>query len=330
MIETKKLAYNLSTLYNVVIYTPDGIDKPVPAVFFIPGSGEGGTDANKLYTYGPLKFIKDGWKPDFIVIGMQPINDKPTGYKITLDCIKKTIIENPLADKNRWYMTGLSYGAATVFDYMRNTPDADFIAPAAIAPMSITIDAQCGNFYNSDDALCKTDFRYEKVAAWGFCGKSDSHFAKMSRFFLRLISAKYDAKWTAYEGGHGGWNTYYDSKGALYPWLLSKSKSTETIPVPMTYQSTAMSQQFNRNDCGESYAGSAVTYLVAQGKFTSEVSQADADKKAKDDLAANGQNYSNKNGTCTLIRKMAAIITVGNFTFTLYDDGTATSIPILK
>lgn len=47
-----------------------------------------------------------------------------------------------------------------------------------------------------------------------------------------------------------------------------------------------------------SLVGDQVTYTVAAGVYTSNVSQVDADSKAQADIDANGQNYANANGGC--------------------------------
>ena len=45
--------------------------------------------------------------------------------------------------------------------------------------------------------------------------------------------------------------------------------------------------------CGSGLYGSEIEYIVTVGKYTSIISQADADAKAQNDINANGQNYAN-------------------------------------
>ncbi len=59
-------------------------------------------------------------------------------------------------------------------------------------------------------------------------------------------------------------------------------------------------QDFVRNNCGSGYAGTTARYTVAANTYTSIISQADADQKAMDDIAANGQTYANLYGYCVL------------------------------
>lgn len=58
------------------------------------------------------------------------------------------------------------------------------------------------------------------------------------------------------------------------------------------------SKVFYKNDCGDGFIGAPYTYTVEAGKYTSDVSQEDADKKALDDIEKNGQDQANLNGEC--------------------------------
>lgn len=58
------------------------------------------------------------------------------------------------------------------------------------------------------------------------------------------------------------------------------------------------SKVFYKNDCEDGFIGAPYTYTVEAGKYTSDVSQEDADKKALDDIERNGQGQANLNGEC--------------------------------
>jgi hypothetical protein len=68
------------------------------------------------------------------------------------------------------------------------------------------------------------------------------------------------------------------------------------IPV---YYNTQVSTSVNRNNCGDGYIGSLVTYTIPANTYSSTISQSDAQSKATTDLSANAQSYANSNGTCT-------------------------------
>ncbi len=77
-----------------------------------------------------------------------------------------------------------------------------------------------------------------------------------------------------------------------------------------SFTSAAKSGIFTRNNCSVGGTGSAVTYAVAAGAYSSSISQADADSKAQNDVNANGQTYANANGTCTF----SNVVKSGSFT----------------
>ncbi|RLJ31864.1 YD repeat-containing protein [Chryseobacterium sp. 7] len=69
--------------------------------------------------------------------------------------------------------------------------------------------------------------------------------------------------------------------------------------APKTFYSSAASPSFTRNNCGGSAIGGSYTYVVPEGKYTSIISQADAEQQVQNDIAINGQAAANLYGTCT-------------------------------
>ena len=70
---------------------------------------------------------------------------------------------------------------------------------------------------------------------------------------------------------------------------------------PGTYYNKFISEVFTRNSCIGDYAGTTVTYTVPAGKYSSTVSQYEADAQAEDELNTQGQVYANANGSCRQI-----------------------------
>lgn len=66
----------------------------------------------------------------------------------------------------------------------------------------------------------------------------------------------------------------------------------------LIYYNTAISAPFTKNDCPTGTVTSPVYYLVEAQKYSSIISQSDADSKAQNDLTINGQAYANTNGVC--------------------------------
>ena len=68
--------------------------------------------------------------------------------------------------------------------------------------------------------------------------------------------------------------------------------------ITIKWYNVEMKQSFQKNDCLGTETGSMVEYVVPAKKYSSNISQEDADNKAKADIEANGQDYANENGTC--------------------------------
>jgi hypothetical protein len=70
--------------------------------------------------------------------------------------------------------------------------------------------------------------------------------------------------------------------------------------IPIWYN-TEQSGTAIRNNCGQGYTGSEVTYIVPAGTYNSLVSQEDANAQATADVTMNKQAYANTHGTCATI-----------------------------
>jgi hypothetical protein len=84
------------------------------------------------------------------------------------------------------------------------------------------------------------------------------------------------------------------------------------------YYNVATSSSFARNNCGPGFVGGEVTYVVPAGRYTSTISQADADAQVIADITANGQVYANANGTCTPINPTPVNIAASNVTSMIF------------
>jgi hypothetical protein len=102
-----------------------------------------------------------------------------------------------------------------------------------------------------------------------------------AKYSSTVSQADADAKATADINSNG--QTYANANGAC----------------ARIYYNVAKSKTFTRNNCGFAYTGSNVVYTVPAAKYSSTVSQADADAKATSDINSNGQAYANANGTCS-------------------------------
>lgn len=94
----------------------------------------------------------------------------------------------------------------------------------------------------------------------------------------------------------------YDSANKLQRIVDSNDKIIKEYQynfAPTIYYSVEKSLGFTRNNCGPGTEPLVpVIYTVPANKYTSLISQADADQKAQNDLTANGQNNANTLGIC--------------------------------
>lgn len=77
---------------------------------------------------------------------------------------------------------------------------------------------------------------------------------------------------------------------------------------PGTYTNNLVTEYYMKTNCPTGYQGNEVAYFVPAGKYSSTISQEDADQKAEQDLLTNGPSNANTSsgGSCTFIWQSAA------------------------
>lgn len=109
----------------------------------------------------------------------------------------------------------------------------------------------------------------------GYVGGDVTYSVPANTFTSALSQQDADAQAEAYLLANG--QAYAKTHGACYP----------------LYYNTAQSQNFSTESCGPGEVGGAVTYTVPAGRYSSLVSQADANQMALDEIEANGEAYAN-------------------------------------
>lgn len=224
--------------FNLLVYTPVGVTTDTIGLIMFPGSGESGTDITKAYVNGPDYWLKTTptWKPGMVIAFAQtPVTwgpnrgDRPA---FVIAALKELLNGGYHIDKKRFTLTGLSYGAAYIFNYMQYAADSEYIQPAAVVAMSMAIYGINGNYNTGTDALAGTDSRWAKVPAWFFCGNSDPFVGPMLRYVALQKAAGVNITMSQYSGGHCCWNAQYDPTNPikLYPWIMKQAVFT-SAPV---------------------------------------------------------------------------------------------------
>lgn len=208
-------ASELKFRVDYLLYTPDeyGADaaKKWPLLIFLHGSGERGTDLEKVKIHGPPKLIAKGQKFPFIVVSPQCPEDYRWSPQL-LSGMLDDVLAHHNVDQDRIYLTGLSMGAFGTWDWAMAQPDRF----AALVPI-------CGE---GEPRAAK---RMKDIPTWIFHGAKDQGVpvAGSQIMFDALKKAGGDPKLTIYpELEHDCWTVTYDDP-ELYKWLLQQKRSTK-------------------------------------------------------------------------------------------------------
>ena len=201
---------------NYLLYLPKdyGKDKSKkwPLVVFLHGSGESGSDVEKVKTHGPPKLVAAGKEFPFILVSPQAPVFPRRGWDVeTLNAMLDDVLAKYAVEQDQVYLTGLSMGGYGTWAWASANPERF----AAIAPI-------CGG----GDARM-TSRRLRSMPIWVFHGAKDPTVpiqeSEQMVAELKKIGNP-EVKFTVYpEAGHDSWTVTYDNP-ELYTWLLSHKR----------------------------------------------------------------------------------------------------------
>jgi predicted peptidase len=182
---------------------------PVPLIVFLHGSGERGSDLNKVKAWGPPALAdKD---PDFPFMVVSP--QVPSGewwHANLLKAMLDEVLARYNVDRGRVYLTGISMGGYGAWDLAMNYPGYF----AAIAPI-------CGG----GNALRIGQLK--SVPAWVFHGLKDQSVPEResASMVAALKAAGGDVKYTVLpDAGHVEAWVYAYGEAGLFDWFLEHRK----------------------------------------------------------------------------------------------------------
>lgn len=183
---------------------------PVPLIIFLHGSGERGTDLNKVKAWGPPALAEKDPGFPFMVVSPQA----PDGEWFHANLLKG-MIDEVLArynvDRSRVYLTGLSMGGYGAWDLAIRYPDYF----AAVAPI-------CGG----GNAVMAGEMK--RVPTWAFHGAKDDAVpeGESARMVAALKAAGGNVKYTVLpDAGHvDAWVYAYGPDAGLFDWFLKHRK----------------------------------------------------------------------------------------------------------
>ena len=187
-----------------------------PLMIFLHGSGERGSDVNKVKVHGPPKVVAQ--KKDFPFVLVSPQCPEGKGWEpeevvALLDEIQAKFKIDP----DRVYLTGLSMGGFGTWETATQYPDRF----AAIAPV-------CGGGRPSVAG------RLKGVPAWVFHGEKDDivPIKRSEEMVEALKAAGGNVQFTRYpDAGHDSWTVTYDNP-KLYDWFLQHKRGDKKDNPP--------------------------------------------------------------------------------------------------
>jgi hypothetical protein len=115
--------------------------------------------------------------------------------------------------------------------------------------------------------------------------------------------------YTVEAGKYSSYVSQADANAQAQAEITANGQSNANAKGTCTFTNTAKSDSFTRKNCIAGSTAGTLFYTVAAGKYTSILSQADADAKAQDDIATNGPKRANALCSCSFNSK--ALIKVG-------------------
>lgn len=177
-----------------------------PLVVFLHGSGERGTELERVKAHGPPKLADRGADYPFILVSPQ-LDEGLRWDSVSLHALLLALQTRLRIDPDRVCATGLSLGGHGVWDWATAYPH-DL---AAIAPV-------CG-FGEADD-VCR--LRHVPVRAYHGAADTVVPLARQQECVDALRACGGTADFIVYPGvGHDAWNPAYDDP-ALVPWLMAQ------------------------------------------------------------------------------------------------------------
>jgi predicted peptidase len=183
-------------------------DQRWPLILYLHGSGERGSDLNKLKANGPPKLVSEGQEMPFIVVSPQCPARSTWDPKALVELLDQ-IVRKYAVDADRIYLTGISMGGAGTWSLALAHPERF----AAIAPI-------CGW---GDPAKAH---RLESMRVWVFHGAKDSVVPLQSSQEMvdALEQVGNTARFTIYpDAGHDAWTVTYNNP-AVFEWFLSHKR----------------------------------------------------------------------------------------------------------
>lgn len=216
---------------NYILNKPQNTNEAKPLIVFLHGSGEKGSDLEKVKIHGPLKYIKNHQLDAYILVPQCP-QDKYWESEELYLLIQKVIAENKI-DTSRVYLTGLSMGAWGSWNlayahpelFAALVPIAGFVDRVPMIEGCKLKDLPIRMFHGLQDNVVSVDYSID--------------------IYNRLKDCNKNIKFEIFDdANHDSWTRVYDNP-EIYEWMLQQKKE---VPVQ---RKLVWEENFNGNKLDE-------------------------------------------------------------------------------
>ncbi|HBI00382.1 MAG TPA: prolyl oligopeptidase family serine peptidase [Flavobacterium sp.] len=196
--------------YGYILHKPEKVKSKKPLIIFLHGSGEKGTDLEKVKSHGPLKYIQNNSIDAFILAPQCPENEYWESESLH-QLIQKIVKENQI-DTNRIYLTGLSMGAWGAWNLAFAHPETF----AALVPI-------CGFV---DRVPMIENCKIANIPTRIFHGLVDDvvDVNYSITIYKKLKGCSKDLELTIFDdANHDSWTRVYNN-AAIYEWMFQQIK----------------------------------------------------------------------------------------------------------
>jgi predicted peptidase len=207
---TFKTTVQNTITYNYLLHKPETKTQK-PLIIFLHGSGERGSDIEKIKVHGPFKYLKNNTLEAFVLAPQCPENtywESESLYQL----IQKICKENTNIDTNRIYLTGLSMGAWGAWNLVFAHPEMF----AAFVPIAGFVDR----------VPMVENCKIKHIPTYIFHGLLDDvvtvNYA--IEIYKKLKPCSLNIELTIFDdANHDSWSRVYDDS-KIYEWMFQQIK----------------------------------------------------------------------------------------------------------
>lgn len=195
------------------LHIPKNTKEKKQLIVFLHGSGEKGTDIEKVKAHGPFKYLKSHDLDAYVLAPQCPENEywnEEVLYRLILKIQKENNI-----DSNRIYLTGLSMGAWGAWNLVFAHPETF----AALVPIAGYVD-RIPMIENCKIAAIPTRIFHGLLDDVVNVEYSIAMYKKLKTCNMNVALTIFD------DANHDSWTRVYDNQ-EIYDWMFKQTKNRQ-------------------------------------------------------------------------------------------------------